>query len=157
MGNLNKVMLMGDLGGEPEVRQFEDGNMIATVSLATNERWKNQDGEPQERTEWHNLVFSRRLAEIAKDYLTKGSPIFIEGRLRTRKWEDENGVAHYNTQILVDHLQMLGKKEDTPNKEAETTTKPKTTSAKDYKAAKEGYTSNISYSNSADFDDDVPF
>jgi len=155
MVNLNKVMLMGHLGGEPEIRQFEDGNSIAIASLATNERWKNQEGEQQERTEWHNLVFNRRLAEIAKDYLTKGSPIFIEGRLRTRKWEDENGVAHYNTQILVDHLQMLGKKEDTPNKEA-APNKAQTT-AKDYKAAKEGYASNISYSNHVDFDDDVTF
>jgi len=157
MGNLNKAMLMGHLGGEPEVRQFEDGNSIAIASLATNEYWKNQDGEQQERTEWHNLVFSRRLAEIAKDYLTKGSPIFIEGRLRTRKWEDENGVTHYNTQILVDHLQMLGKKEDTPNKESGTTTRSKTTSAKDYKAAKEGYASNVSYSDNVDFDDDISF
>jgi len=155
MGNLNKVMLMGHLGGEPEVRQFEDGNSIAFVSLATNERWKNKDGEPQERTEWHNLVFSRRLAEIAKDYLTRGSPIFIEGRLRTRKWEDENGVAHYNTQIHVGHLQMLGKKEDTPSKEA-APNKAQTT-AKDYKAAKEGYASNTTYSNHVDFDDDLPF
>jgi len=156
MSNLNKVMLMGHLGGEPEFSQFEDGNIIAFVSLATNERWKNQDGEQQERTEWHNLVFTRRLAEIAKDYLTKGSPIFVEGRLRTRRREDENGVAHYNTQILVDHLQMLGKKEDTPNKETNQTDKPKTT-AKDYKAAKEGYASNTTYSNHVDFDDDVTF
>jgi len=101
MGNLNKVMLMGHLGGEPEVRQFEDGNMIAFVSLATNERWKNKDGEPQERTEWHNLVFTRRLAEIAKDYLSRGSPIFVEGRLRTRKWEDENGVAQATAYALA--------------------------------------------------------
>jgi len=156
MGNLNKVMLMGHLGGEPEFRQFEDGNSIAFVSLATNERWKNQDGEIQERTEWHNLVFTRRLAEIAKDYLTKGSPIFIEGRLRTRKREDENGVTHYNTQIHVDHLQMLGKKEDTPSKETPQPNKPQTT-AKDYKAAKEGYGSNVSYSNNVGFDDDVSF
>jgi len=156
MGNLNKVMLMGHLGGEPEVRQFEDGNLMAFVSLATNEYWKNQDGEQQSRTEWHNLVFTRRLAEIAKDYLTKGSPIFIEGRLRTRKWEDENGVAHYNTQIHVDHLQMLGKKEDTPSKEATQPNKPQTTT-KDYKAAKEGYASNTTYSNPVDFDDDLPF
>jgi len=76
MSNLNKVMLMGHLGSEPEVRQFEDGNVMAFTSLATNERWKNQEGEQQERTEWHNLVFSRRLAEIANDYLTKGSPFF---------------------------------------------------------------------------------
>jgi len=156
MGNLNKVMLMGHLGGEPEVRQFEDGNLMAFVSLATNEYWKNQDGEQQSRTEWHNLVFTRRLAEIAKDYLTKGSPIFIEGRLRTRKWEDENGVTHYNTQIHVDHLQMLGKKEDTPNKEEAKPNKSQTT-AKDYKAAKEGYASNTTYSNPVDFDDDLPF
>jgi len=102
------------------------------------------------------LVFTRRLAEIAKDYLTKGSPIFIEGRLRTRKREDENGVTHYNTQIHVDHLQMLGKKEDTPSKETTPPNKPQTT-AKDYKAAKEGYASNTTYSNPVDFDDDVSF
>jgi len=157
MSNLNKVMLMGHLGGEPEFRQFEDGNVMAFVSLATNERWKNQDGEQQERTEWHNLVFTRRLAEIAKDYLTKGSPIFVEGRLRTRRREDENGVAHYNTQILVDHLQMLGKKENTPNKETTQPNKPQTTT-KDYKAAKEGTIPSGSHSNNTmSFDDDITF
>jgi len=156
MGNLNKVMLMGHLGDEPKIHQFEDGNVIAFAILATNERWKNQGGEPQERTEWHSLVFSRRLAEIAKDYLTKGSPIFVEGRLRTIKREDKNGVTHYNTQIHVDHLQMLGKKEDTPSKETTPPNKPQTT-AKDYKAAKEGYASNTTYSNPVDFDDDVQF
>ncbi|KXU38252.1 hypothetical protein AXE65_02345 [Ventosimonas gracilis] len=156
MGNLNKVMLMGYLGREPEVRQFEDGNSIAIVSLATNEHWKNKEGEPQERTEWHALVFSGRLAEIAKDYLTKGSPIFIEGRLRTRKWEDDNGTAHYTTQVHVDHLQMLGKKEDTPNKEEAQPNNPQTI-GKDYKAYKEGYMAGASYSHPVNFDEDLPF
>lgn len=111
MASLNKVQLIGNLGRDPEFRAFSDGGCVATVSIATSERWKDkQSGEPREATEWHNLVFHNRLAEIARDYLKKGSPIYVEGRLRTRKWQTEGGEDRYTTEIRVDEMQMLGGK-----------------------------------------------
>ena len=111
MASLNKVQLIGNLGRDPEFRAFSDGGCVATVSIATSERWKDkQSGEPREATEWHNLVFHNRLAKIARDYLKKGSPIYVEGRLRTRKWQTEGGEYRYTTEIRVDEMQMLGGK-----------------------------------------------
>ena len=121
MASLNKVQLIGNLGRDPEFRAFSDGGCVATVSIATSERWKDkQSGEPREATEWHNLVFHDRLAEIARDYLKKGSPIYIAGRLRTRKWQTDSGEDRYITEIRVDEMQMLGAKpEGAPQAAAE--------------------------------------
>lgn len=113
MASLNKVMLIGHLGRDPEPRTFPDGGMVTNVSIATTERWKDrQSGEMREATEWHNLVFNGRLAEIAAQYLRKGSPVYIEGRLRTRKWQDKNGQDRYTTEIRVDEMKMLGSRAD---------------------------------------------
>ena len=121
MASLNKVQLIGNLGRDPEFRAFSDGGCVATVSIATSERWKDkQSGEPRDATEWHNLVFHDRLAEIARDYLKKGSPIYIAGRLRTRKWQTDSGEDRYITEIRVDEMQMLGAKpEGAPQAAAE--------------------------------------
>jgi len=146
MANLNKVMLIGNIGNAPEQRQLEGGNTITLASLATNEYWKDKNGEQQTRTEWHNLVFFGRLAETASKYLNKGSPIFIEGRLRTRKWEGENGITRYATQIHVDRLQMLGKKEATASEE-------KNDFEEAYQTAKNGYIADAGMT----FDDNVQF
>lgn len=109
MASVNKVILIGNLGRDPELRTFPSGGQVANVSLATTETWKDrQTGERRELTEWHNLVFSDRLAEIAAQYLKKGSPVYIEGRIRTRKWQDQSGQDRYTTEIRVDNMQMLG-------------------------------------------------
>jgi single-strand DNA-binding protein len=106
---INKVILIGNLGKDPEVRYMSSGSAVANLTLATSESWKDkQTGEQQERTEWHNLVFYGRLAEIAGEYLKKGSKIYAEGRLQTRKWQDKNtGTDRYTTEIIVNDMQML--------------------------------------------------
>jgi single-strand DNA-binding protein len=106
---INKVILVGNLGKDPEVRYMPSGNAVANVTLATTESWKDkQSGEKQERTEWHNVVFYSRLAEIAGEYLKKGSQVYVEGSLRTRKWQDKNGNDRYTTEIIASDMQMLG-------------------------------------------------
>lgn len=106
---VNKVILIGNLGKDPETRYMPNGNAVANVTVATNESWKDkQSGEAQERTEWHNVVFYSRLAEIVGEYLRKGSQIYIEGSLRTRKWQDKSGNDRYTTEIIASELQMLG-------------------------------------------------
>ena len=121
MASLNMVQLIGNLGKDPEFRAFSDGGSIASVRIATGEKWKDKkSGEVCEHTEWHNLVFHDRLAEIARDYLKKGSPIYIAGRLRTRKWQTDSGEDRYITEIRVDEMQMLGAKpEGAPQAAAE--------------------------------------
>jgi len=111
-GSVNKVILIGNLGRDPEVRYTPNGLAIANIAIATTEAWKDkQTGENQERTEWHRIVMYSRLAEIAGEYLRKGSKIFIEGRLQTRKWQDKNtGQDRYTTEIIADSLQMLDSK-----------------------------------------------
>jgi len=105
---VNKVILVGNLGNDPEVRYMPNGNAVANLSLATSESWKDQQGQMQERTEWHRLTMYRRLAEIAGEYLKKGSQIYVEGKLQTRKWQDQQGQDRYTTEIIVDQMQMLG-------------------------------------------------
>lgn len=105
---VNKVILVGSLGNDPEVRYMPNGNAVANLSLATSESWKDQQGQVQERTEWHRLTMYRRLAEIAGEYLKKGSQIYVEGKLQTRKWQDQQGQDRYTTEIIVDNMQMLG-------------------------------------------------
>lgn len=109
MASVNKVILVGNLGRDPELRTFPSGGQVANISIATTEQWKDrQSGERRELTEWHNVVFNDRLAEIAGQYLRKGSSVYVEGRLRTRKWQDQNGQDRYTTEIRADVLQMLG-------------------------------------------------
>ncbi|MGH1463692.1 MAG: single-stranded DNA-binding protein [Neptuniibacter sp.] len=109
---VNKVILVGNLGGDPEVRYMPNGNAVTNVTIATSDSWKDkQTGQQQERTEWHRVVFFGRLAEVAGEYLKKGSQIYIEGALRTRKWQDQSGQDRYTTEVVVDmngQMQMLG-------------------------------------------------
>jgi single-strand DNA-binding protein len=106
---VNKVILVGNLGKDPEVRYMPNGNAVANITLATSESWKDkQTGEPQEKTEWHRIVLFRRLGEIAGEYLKKGSQVYIEGKLQTRKWQDNAGNDRYTTEIVADEMQMLG-------------------------------------------------
>jgi len=110
MASVNKVILVGNLGKEPEVRFMPNGEAVCNFSIATTENWKDKSGVKQEKTEWHNIVMYRKLAEIAGEYLKKGSPVFLEGKLQTRKWE-KDGVTRYSTEIIADQMQMLGAKD----------------------------------------------
>ena len=114
MASVNKVILVGNLGRDPEIKVFPSGDQVANVTIATTDKWKDkQTGEPKEHTEWHRLVFNGRLAEIAGQYLRKGSQIYVEGSIRTRKWTDQqSGQDRYSTEIRVDQMQMLGGKGD---------------------------------------------
>jgi single-strand DNA-binding protein len=106
--SVNKVILVGRLGAEPESRSFPDGGSICNLRLATSENWKDrQTGERKERTEWHRVVLRNRLGEVAQQYLHKGSQVYIEGRIQTRKWQDQNGQDHFSTEIMGDSMTML--------------------------------------------------
>jgi single-strand DNA-binding protein len=112
MASVNKVILIGNLGRDPEVRYAPSGSAICNVTLATSRQWKDKtSGERQEETEWHRVVFYDRLAEIAGEYLKKGRPVYVEGRLKTRKWTDKDGVEKYTTEIVADQMQLLGSRE----------------------------------------------
>jgi len=104
---VNKVILVGNLGQDPEVRYMPNGNAVANITVATSESWKDQQGQMQERTEWHRVVLFRRLAEIAGEYLRKGSKVYLEGKLQTRKWQDQGGQDRYTTEIVANEMQML--------------------------------------------------
>lgn len=112
MASVNKVILVGNLGRDPEVRNMANGEAVCNFSIATTDSWKDKSGQKQERTEWHNIVMYRRLAEIAGEYLKKGTPVYIEGKLQTRKWQDKDGNDRYTTEIIADQMQMLGSRGD---------------------------------------------
>ena len=147
---INKKIFIGNLGAEPGVRYTPNNNAVVTVNIATSTGWKDkQTGEMQERTEWHRVVFFNRLAEIVSEYLKKGSKVYVEGSLRTRKWTDKNNVEKYTTEIIADEMQMLDgrgatQSVDTANTTATTTTQ-KTAAA------------TTAPVNTQDFDDDIPF
>ncbi|QLH42356.1 MAG: single-stranded DNA-binding protein [Coxiellaceae bacterium] len=147
---INKVILIGNLGNDPEVRYTPNGSAVANITLATSETWRDkQSGELQDRTEWHRVVFFNRLAEIVGEYLRKGSKIYVEGSLRTRKWQDKNGVDRYTTEIIANEMHIL----DSRNAGANT------------QQAAAGNAQNNSNANNTvpemadvkEFDDDIPF
>lgn len=152
--SVNKVILIGRLGKDPETRYMTNGEAVTNCTLATSENWKDKSGEKQEKTEWHNLVFYRRLAEIAGEYLKKGSQIYAEGKLQTRKWQDKEGKDRYTTEIVVNEMTMLGGKstggsfEVVENKPAASSSGSSEAPAKAAPAAKGGFDN---------FDDDIPF
>lgn len=162
---VNKVIIVGNLGQDPEVRYMQNGNAVTNLSIATSESWKDQQGNQQERTEWHRVVMYRRLAEIAGEYLKKGSQVYIEGKLQTRKWQDQNGQEKYTTEIIADQMQMMGGRNEsgggsgprsggatggyeTPRNDSGYSQKPP--------AAKPGGNQPMSEPN-FDYDDDIPF
>ena len=127
MAGVNKVILVGNLGKDPEVKYLDNGVAVANFSLATTENYKNKEGEKVSQTEWHNIVLWRGLAEVAEKYLKKGASVYIEGKIKTRKWEDKDGNTRYNTEILADNMTMLGGKKDSQ----ENTTNPPQETASD--------------------------
>lgn len=149
-GNLNKCQIIGHLGADPETRYFDDGNMVANISVATTESWKDkQTGEKQERTQWHRIVMYRRLAEIAAEYLRKGSLVYIEGKLRTRKWQDRDGNDRYTTEVIADRMLMLGGKRDGERRDYD--------DGRDYAQASGRGGGTRARPPADDFDDDIPF
>lgn len=145
---INKVILIGNLGQDPEVKYMPNGGAVANVTIATSESWKDKNtGETQEKTEWHRVVFFRRLAEIVGEYLKKGSKVYIEGKLQTRKWQDQSGNDRYTTEIIANEMQMLdsrggGGGDFQPSSGSSSSQKkPETAPAGGYD----------------DFDDDIPF
>lgn len=108
MASVNKVILVGNLGKDPETRYMPNGEAVTNITLATTDTWKDKNGEKQERTEWHRVTFYRKLAEIAGEYLKKGRQVYVEGRLETRKWQDKEGKDRYTTEIIASEMQMLG-------------------------------------------------
>jgi single-strand DNA-binding protein len=111
-GSLNKVLLIGHLGADPESRFMTSGSAVTNFNLATNETWKSTEGDTKEKTEWHRVVLFGKMAETAAEYMKKGQLVFIEGRLQTRSWEDKDKVKRYTTEILCDNFTMLGRKSD---------------------------------------------
>ena len=112
---LNKVMIIGNAGKDPEIRHLDNGVSVVTLPVATTERYKDKNGETKEQTEWHTVVFWRQLAEFTEKYVRKGSQLFIEGRLRTRKWEDQSGNRKYVTEIVADTISLLGRRPENNN------------------------------------------
>lgn len=139
MASVNKVILVGHLGKDPETRYMTNGEAVTNFSIATTETWKDKSGEKQEKVEWHNITAYRKLAEIISQYVKKGALIYIEGKLQTRKWQDKEGKDRYTTEIIADQMQMLGgKSEQQDNKEP---------------AKKE----QVAPQKNDNFDDDIPF
>lgn len=144
---VNKAIILGSLGQDPDIRYTAGGAAVANISIATNEQWKDKEsGEMQERTEWHRVVFFGRLAEIVGEYLRKGSQVYVEGRIQTRKWQDKEGNDRYTTEIVANEMQMLGSKSGG------------TTASFDQSPQQQSSLAVSSEKNSSDdFDDDIPF
>jgi single-strand DNA-binding protein len=149
---INKVILIGNLGKDPEVKYLPSGSAVCNVTMATSENWKDKEsGEKKERTEWHNVVFFGKVAEIAGEYLKKGSQVYVEGSLRTRKWQDKEGKDRYTTEIVVSDMQMLGSRGgsggSTASYDDEPAARPAAARSKGRPAESAGET----------LDDDIPF
>ena len=150
MASVNKVILVGNLGRDPETRYAPEGGAITNISVATTDTWKDKtSGEKQERTEWHRVVFFSRLAEIAGEYLKKGSQVYVEGSLRTRKWQDKEGKERTTTEIVADRMQMLGSRQGAGDAGAR--------EAKEPAAAGEGKAAKQPAGKFDDMEDDIPF
>ena len=153
MASINKVILIGNLGKDPEVRYMPDGRAVANITIATSEGWKDKKtGEKQERTEWHNVVFYSPLAEIVGQYLRKGSSVFVEGRLQTRKWQDKNGQDRYTTEIIANEMKMLGGRGEHGGGEAPTAQQPRPQSRQTARNQ-----ASMAAQAPGGFDDDIPW
>ena len=152
MASVNKVILIGNLGADPETRYLPSGDAVANIRIATTDVWKDKSGEKQEHTEWHRVAFFGKLAEIAGEYLKKGSPVYIEGRIRTRKWQDKEGQDRYSTEIVADRMQLLGSRGGGTEAGAR---EPKPAAAESGGGAKPA--AKKSGASFDDMDDDIPF
>ena len=157
--SVNKVILIGRLGKDPETRYMTSGEAVTNATLATSENWKDKSGEKQEKTEWHNLVFYRRLAEVAGEYLKKGAQVYIEGKIQTRKYQTKEGQERYTTEIIVDQMQMLGSKSGGAGsfEVVENQSSQSQAPARSAPASKPAASAPAAKSNFDNFDDDIPF
>lgn len=155
MASVNKVIIVGNLGRDPETRYMPDGAAITNVSVATSFQWNDKaSGEKKEETEWHRVVFRAKLAEIAGEYLKKGSQVYVEGRLRTRKWQDKEGQDRYTTEIVAERMQMLGSRAGAGEPRAEAPTESK---AAEPRSASPGVAAKKPAGKFDDMEDDIPF
>ncbi|MBU2723902.1 single-stranded DNA-binding protein [Acidithiobacillus ferridurans] len=158
MAGVNKVIVMGHLRQDPEMRYTQSNDAVATLSIATSEQFKDKEGNKQERTEWHRVVLWRRLAEIAGEYLRKGSMAYVEGRLQTRKWTDKEGVERYTTEIVGDRLQLVGgKSENGGGNGGNNRQRPAQSQSASQRQAPNNGSGSRSDPFPEDFDDDIPF
>ena len=161
MAGINKVIIVGNLGNDPEVRTMPNGDAVANISVATSERWTDRNtGERREVTEWHRIVFFRRQAEVCGEYLRKGSQVYVEGRLKTRKWQDQNGQDRYTTEIQGDVLQMLGGRQNAGDFQQSAPSYGAPNSQPSYQArpaAKPAAAPQPAAEPPMDFDDNIPF
>ena len=163
MASVNKVILLGNLGRDPETRYTTGGDAVTNLNIATSEQWKDKSGEKQERTEWHRVVLFGRQAEIAGEYLKKGRSVYIEGRLQTRKYTDKDGVEKYSTEIVGDRMQLIGGTRESGGGDAEFSSgggapsRRETASAGAGAPAGGGGKGGATKKNVDDFDDDIPF
>lgn len=154
MSSLNKVMLIGNLGQDPDQRFMPDGTAVASLSLATTSTWRDKQGEKQERTEWHRVVFYGRTAEVAGEYLSKGSKVYVEGRLQTRKWQDKDGSDRYTTEVVGERLLMLSPRREDGGGDGERTQRQQRPT--NNKSPRKGKGDHGEHAFS-DMDDDIPF
>jgi single-strand DNA-binding protein len=159
MASVNKVILLGNLGRDPETRYTTGGDAVTNLNIATSEQWKDKSGEKQERTEWHRVVLFGRQAEVAGEFLKKGRSVYIEGRLQTRKYTDKDGVEKYSTEIVADRMQLLGSGRDSSGGDAEFSSggggarrEPSAAAASPGNKGGGAAKKNVD-----DFDDDIPF
>jgi single-strand DNA-binding protein len=157
MPSVNKVILMGNLGRDPEVRFMPNGDAVCNFSIATTDSWKDKAGERQEKTEWHNIVMYRRLAEIAGEYLKKGRPVYLEGRLQTRKWQTKEGQDRYTTEVIADSMQMLGGRDGAPAQESQPSSQPEARDEFDQTPSRKNQSGSSNSSSFDEFEDDIPF
>ena len=156
MASVNKVILLGNLGRDPETRYTTSGDPVTNLRIATTEQWKDKSGEKQERTEWHTVVLFGRQAEVAGEYLKKGRSVYIEGRLQTRKWQDKDGQDRYSTEIVADRMQLIGSARDAgAGGDVEFGSAPARTGAAPAGAAPKG--GGAKKGTPDDLDDDIPF
>lgn len=150
MASVNKVILIGNLGKDPETRYMSSGDAVTNISMATTDVWKDKNGEKREKTEWHRVTFYRKLAEIAGEYLKKGRPVYVEGRLETRKWTDKNGIDRYTTEIIATDMKMLGSRPGSDSFEPaeNNTNEPATSNQSSTNKGGNGFD---------DMEDDIPF
>lgn len=157
MPSVNKVILMGNLGRDPEVRFMPNGDAVCNFSIATTDSWKDKAGERQEKTEWHNIVMYRRLAEIAGEYLKKGRPVYLEGRLQTRKWQTKEGQDRYTTEVIADSMQMLGGRDGAPTQDSQPSSQPEAKDEFDQTPTRNNQSGSSNSSSFDEFEDDIPF
>lgn len=162
MASVNRVTLVGNLGRDPESRTFPSGDMVTNVTIATTDKWKDkQTGEQKEHTEWHRVTFNGRLAEIAGQYLRKGSQVYVEGSLRTSKWTDQSGVEKFSTEIRADQMQLLGSRQDQGQSQPQQQDRPAAPARNEYAASRgtQQPATSQRHGGSSGFDDfgDTPF